>query len=158
MLRLKLQYFPHLMRTADSLDKSLMLGKIDAEGEEGVRGWDGWMASLIQRTWVWANSGRWKDREAWCAAIHGVTESWTRFSNWKNNGNPLYIYTTLYLFIHQYGHWCCFFLLAIMNSVSVNTGMQIPVQVPAFHPLGYISGSEIAGSYGNPVFDFWRTQ
>jgi len=38
MLRLKLQYFPHLMRTADSLDKSLMLGKIDAEGEEGVRG------------------------------------------------------------------------------------------------------------------------
>ena len=48
-------------------------------------------------------------------------------------------------------------LLAIMNNVSVNTGMQIPVQVPAFHPPGCISGSEIAGSYGNSVFDFWGT-
>ena len=47
-----------------------------AEGEEGIRGWDGWTASLMQWTWTWANYGR--DREAWRAAVHGVTNSQTR--------------------------------------------------------------------------------
>ena len=72
MVKLKFQYFSHLMRRADSLEKTLMLGKIEgrrrrwcwerlkAEGEEGDRGWDGWMGSLIQWTWTWANSGRWR--------------------------------------------------------------------------------------------------
>ena len=51
MLKLKLQYFGHLMRTADTLEKSLMLGeRLRAGGEEGVRGWDGWMGSPIQWT------------------------------------------------------------------------------------------------------------
>ena len=47
------------MQTDDSLKKSLMLGKIEGRGEERVRGWDDWMASPIQWTWTWANSGRW---------------------------------------------------------------------------------------------------
>ena len=47
MLKLKLQYFGHLMLTAASLEKTLMLGKIEAEGEEGDRGSDGWMALMI---------------------------------------------------------------------------------------------------------------
>ena len=54
-------------------------------GGEGVnRGWDGWMASLTRWTWVWVNSGMnlVMDREAWRAAIHGVTKSQTRLSNW----------------------------------------------------------------------------
>ena len=55
MLRLKLQYFGHLMQRADSLEKTLMLAKI----EGGDREWDCWMASLTQWTWVWASSGRW---------------------------------------------------------------------------------------------------
>ena len=59
MLNPKLQYFGHLMWTTDSLEKSLMLGKIEGRGEEGVRGWDDWMASLMQWTWTWANFGRW---------------------------------------------------------------------------------------------------
>ena len=59
MLKLKLQYFGHLMGRVDSLEKTLMLGGIGA-GEEGDdRGWDGWMASLTQWTWVWVNSGSW---------------------------------------------------------------------------------------------------
>ena len=59
MLKLKLQYFGHLMRRVDSLEKTLMLGKIEGRRREGDdRGWDGWMASLIQWTWTWANSGR----------------------------------------------------------------------------------------------------
>ena len=57
MLKLKLQYFDHLMRRADSLEKSLMLGGIGAGREGDDRGWDGWMASPTQWTWVWVNSG-----------------------------------------------------------------------------------------------------
>ena len=58
MLKLKLQYFGHQM-WIDSLDKTLMLGKIEAEGEGDDRGWDGWMASPTQWTWVWVGSGSW---------------------------------------------------------------------------------------------------
>ena len=54
MLKPKLQYFGHLMRRTDSLEKTLMLGKIEGRRR---RGWDGWMASLTQWMWVWANSG-----------------------------------------------------------------------------------------------------
>jgi len=57
-LMLKLQYFGHLMWRADSLGKTLMLGKIGCRRRGGDRGWDGWMTSLTQWTWVWANSGR----------------------------------------------------------------------------------------------------
>ena len=52
-------YFGHLMWTTESLEKSLIMGKLRAEKEEGVRGWDGWFTSLMQWTWTWANSGRW---------------------------------------------------------------------------------------------------
>ena len=58
-LKLKLQYFGHLMQRVDSLEKTLMLGGIGG-GEEGDdRGWDGWMASLTRWTCVWVNSGCW---------------------------------------------------------------------------------------------------
>ena len=50
--------FGHLMRRTDSFEKTLMLGKIEGKGEEGSRGWDGWMASPTQWTWIWANSKR----------------------------------------------------------------------------------------------------
>ena len=59
-LMLKLQYFGHLMQRADSLEKTLMLGRIEGGGGEGDnRGWDGWMASPTQWTWVWASSRSW---------------------------------------------------------------------------------------------------
>ena len=57
--------------------------RLKAGGEGDDRGWDGWMASLIWWTWVWANSGKSEqDREAWHAAVHRVTKSWIRLSNW----------------------------------------------------------------------------
>ena len=59
ILKLKLQYFGHLMRRVDSLEKTLMLGGIGDRGEGDDRGWDGWMASPTQWTWVWVNSGSW---------------------------------------------------------------------------------------------------
>ena len=59
MLKLKLQYFGHLMQRVDSLEKTVMLGGMGAGGEGDDRGWDGCMASPTQWTWVWVNSGSW---------------------------------------------------------------------------------------------------
>ena len=59
MLKLKLQYFGHLMQRADWFEKTLMLGKIEGSGNGDDRGWDGWMASLIQWTWFWVDFGSW---------------------------------------------------------------------------------------------------
>ena len=57
MLKLKLQYFGQLMWRVDPLEKTLMLGRIGGRRRWGDRGWDGWMASLTQRTWVWGTLG-----------------------------------------------------------------------------------------------------
>ena len=59
MLKLKLQYFGHLMRSADSFEKTVMLGKIRGRRRGDDRGWDGWMASPIRWKWVWVDSGSW---------------------------------------------------------------------------------------------------
>ena len=80
MLKLKLQYFGHLMRRTDSLEKTLMLGKAGWERDD--RGWDSWMASLTWWTWVWATSGSW----CW-TGNPGVLQSmglqsWTWLSDW----------------------------------------------------------------------------
>ena len=69
MLKLKLQYLGHLMQRADSLGKTLMLGKIES-GEGDDRGWDGWVASSAQWTWIWTNSRRW-----WRTGKPGVLQS-----------------------------------------------------------------------------------
>ena len=60
MLKLKLQYLGHLIRRVDSLEKTLMLGGIGGRRKGDNWGWDGWMASLTQWTWVWVNSGSWR--------------------------------------------------------------------------------------------------
>ena len=58
-LMLKLQYFGHLMRRVDLLEKLWCCEGLGARGQGDDRGWDGWMASLTQCTWVWVNSGSW---------------------------------------------------------------------------------------------------
>ena len=70
MLKLKLQYFGHLMQRADSFEKTLMEGKLKAGGKGDYRGWDGWMASLTQWTWIWVNSGSW-----WWTGRPGMLQS-----------------------------------------------------------------------------------
>ena len=71
MLKLKLWYFGHLMRRTDSLEKTLMLEKIEGRRKEGDdRGWDGWMLSPKRWTWVWVNSRSW-----WWSGKPGVLQS-----------------------------------------------------------------------------------
>ena len=81
MLKLKLQYFDHLMRRADSLEKTLMLEKIEGSwrrGRQRMRWLDGITDSMDMGV---GGLQKLKKREDWRAVVHGVTKSWTRLSN-----------------------------------------------------------------------------
>ena len=83
MLKLKLQYLGHLMRTANSLEKTLMLGKTEAKrrrGKQRMRWSDGITDSTDMRlSRLWETE---KDRDAWCAVVHRVAKSQTQLSDW----------------------------------------------------------------------------
>ena len=82
MLKLKLQYFGHLMQRADSLEKTLMLGKIEGRRRRGRQRMK-WLDGIIDSMDMGLGGLRKlvTDREAWCAVVHGVTKSRTRLSN-----------------------------------------------------------------------------
>ena len=87
MLKLKLQYFGYLIRRVDSLEKAGWWERLRAGGEGDERGWDGWMASLTQWSWVWVDSGSW-----WWTGRPGVLRfmgsqrvrhDWVTELNWR---------------------------------------------------------------------------
>ena len=87
MLKLKLQYFGHLMWRTDSMEKTLMMGKIEGGRRRDDKRWDGWMASPTRWTWVWASSRSW-----WWTGKPGVLQSiglqrvrhdWVTELNWQ---------------------------------------------------------------------------
>ena len=109
MLKLKLQYFGHLMRRVGSLEKTLMLGVVGAGGEGDNRGWDGWMASVTQWTWVWVNSGSWcwtgrpgvlqymgsqRVGQDWATEQHFPTSGF-QVSLWLSKASQLFISTSV---------------------------------------------------------------
>ena len=99
MLKLKLQYLGHLIQRTDSLEKTLILGKIEVRRRRGWQRWDGWMASPTQWTWVWVTSGSWwwtgrpgvlqsmgsqRVRDDWATELNWTELNWTlhMFPNW----------------------------------------------------------------------------
>ena len=102
MLKLKLQYFGHLMRRADCFEKTLMLGKIEGRRRRDDRGWDCWMASPTQWTWVWVDSGSW-----WWTGRPGMLwsmRSWRVGHDWATELSKLTICSTSCCFCPSNGH------------------------------------------------------
>ena len=110
MLRLKLQYFWHLMRRVDSLEKTLMLGGIGGGVERDDRGWDGWMASPTQWRWVWVNSGSWwwigRPGVLRFMGLQRVGHDWATEVNWTDGwiSKKNQVYN-------------CYFRLKLINSI-----------------------------------------
>ena len=96
MLKLKLQYFGHLMWRIDSLEKTLMLGGTGGRRKGDDRGWDGWMASWTWWTWVWVNSRGWwwtgRPGMLWFMGSQRVGHNWATELDWTELNHKVVFY------------------------------------------------------------------
>ena len=140
MLKLKLQYFGHLMQRTDSMEKTWCWERWKAGGEGDNRGWDGWMASPTRLTWVWASSGSW-----WWTEKSGVLQSMGSQRvrhDWATELRHCTLDTLIYFFSSNYVMIFNFSLLVFMIYHPL---LQLNISSWIFFPLlQIIHGSVIS--------------
>ena len=152
MLKLKQQYFGYLMRRADSVEKTLMLGKIEGRRR---RGWQRmrWLDSITD--WIDMSLSKLRelmmDREARCAAVHGVSKGWTQLSNWteliyenqRPAGKPKMVKMVPFSHLQSFPSSGSFQMSQLFalggQSIGVSASTSVlPMNIQDWSPLGWI--------------------